>query len=138
METLAIIGSAIIFLSFSILVLFVLINISSRLALIILLLVPVLSILLLPDTSISFLSYRQMLLADGIVPINNFHILLMLWSALISMILYTEFLTWYLAKGSRMRKERNSNSSSENLKGLIWNVKNTIEKVKADLQNRLA
>jgi hypothetical protein len=40
-----------------------------------------------------------MSLANGLVPVNNFHILLMIWSTLIGIILYTEFLTWYLGKG---------------------------------------
>ncbi len=123
MDIMALFGSLMLFLLFAVVILFVLINISSRLALIILLLVPVVSILLLPDTTISFLSYRQMLLAEGIVPINNFHILLILWSTLIGMILYTEFLTWYLSKGSRMRKAENEHGISETMESLISDVK---------------
>ncbi|MDY0385864.1 MAG: hypothetical protein RBT65_01780 [Methanolobus sp.] len=103
MEILAFVGSGMLFALFAVLILFVLINMSSRLALIILFLAPLFLILLMPGTSIAFLSYRHMLLANGLVPINNFHILLMLWSTLIGIILYTEFLTWYLARGAKMK-----------------------------------
>ncbi|WMW21842.1 hypothetical protein RE476_10745 [Methanolobus mangrovi] len=104
MGILALIGSGMLFALFAAVVLFVLINMSSRFALIILFLTPLLVIFIMPGTSIAFLSYRHMLLANGLVPINNFHILLMLWSTLIGIILYTEFLTWYLAKGTKMKK----------------------------------
>lgn len=99
----AFIGSSMLFALFAIVVLFVLINMSSRLALIILLVIPIAFILVIPDISIAFLSIEQMSLANGLVPVNNFHILLMIWSTLIGVILYTEFLTWYLGKGKRMK-----------------------------------
>ncbi|WP_406660218.1 hypothetical protein V7O66_10220 [Methanolobus sp. ZRKC3] len=70
-------------------------------ALIILFFTPLLTVLILPGTSIDFLSYRHFLLANGLVPVNNFHILMMVWSTLIGIILYTDFLTWYLAKGKK-------------------------------------
>ncbi|ETA67915.1 MAG: hypothetical protein PWQ51_134 [Methanolobus sp.] len=104
MNIAAFIGSSMLFALFAIVVLFVLINMSSRLALIILLIIPLAFILVIPDISIAFLSIQQMSLANGLVPVNNFHILLMIWSTLIGVILYTEFLTWYLGKGMRMKK----------------------------------
>lgn len=104
MEILAFVGSGMLFALFAVLILFVLINMSSRLALIILFLLPLVFTLAMPGITITFLSYRHMLLANGLVPINNFHILLMLWSTLIGIILYTEFLTWYLARGTKMKK----------------------------------
>ena len=99
MNIAAFIGSSMLFALFAIVVLFVLIKMSSRLALIILLLIPLAFIFIVPDISIAFLSIEQMSLANGLVPVNNFHILLMIWSTLIGIILYTEFLTWYLGKG---------------------------------------
>jgi hypothetical protein len=99
MNIAAFIGSSMLFALFAIVVLFVLIKMSSRLALIILLFIPLAFILIMPDISIAFLSIEQMSLANGLVPVNNFHILLMIWSTLIGIILYTEFLTWYLGKG---------------------------------------
>ena len=106
MGILALTGSVMLFALFAFVVLFILIRISSSLALLILFITPVIFILLMPAASISFLSYRHMLLADGLVPVNNFHILLMMWSTLIVVILYTEFFTWYLGKAIRMRRDR--------------------------------
>ncbi len=63
--------------------------------------IPLFATLILPGTSTGFLAYQHFLLANGLVPVNNFHILLMVWSTLIGIILYTEFLTWYLAKGKK-------------------------------------
>ena len=98
MEILAALASLLIFGIFMLVVLFALITISSISAVIILLFVPVLAVLIMPNTVIAFLSYQHLLLANGLVPINNFHILLFIWSTLIGIILYTEFLTWYLAR----------------------------------------
>lgn len=100
MEILAAIASLMVFGLFVLAVLFVLIDISSILAMVVLLFVPMLVVLIMPKSTIAFLSYQHLLLADGLVPINNFHILLFIWSTLIGIILYTEFLTWYLARKS--------------------------------------
>ncbi|MDW7731358.1 MAG: hypothetical protein SCH66_02890 [Methanolobus sp.] len=101
----AFIGSALLFAVFALTVLFILVAISSRLAMLILLMVPMLAVIILPGTSLAFLSYRHFLFADGLVPVNNFHILLTVWSTLIGIIIYTEFLTWYLKTGKRKRAE---------------------------------
>jgi hypothetical protein len=98
MEILAALASLFVFGIFTLVVLFALIAVSSISAVIIMLFVPVLAVLIMPNTVIAFLSYRHLLLANGMVPINNFHILLFIWSTLIGIILYTEFLTWYLAR----------------------------------------
>lgn len=137
MGILAFVGSGMLFALFAVVVLFVLINMSSRLALIILFLTPLIFILLMPGTSMAFLSYRQMLLANGLVPINNFHILLMLWSTLIGIILYTEFLTWYLGKGTKMKKESTGKSQNmETFGNVLQNTSHAIEKAKNNLQKR--
>jgi hypothetical protein len=98
MDILAALASLFVFGIFTLVVLFALIAVSSISAVIILLFVPVLAVLIMPTTVIAFLSYQHLLLANGMVPINNFHILLFIWSTLIGIILYTEFLTWYLAR----------------------------------------
>ena len=95
MEILAALASLFVFGIFTLVVLFALIAVSSISAVIIMLFVPVLAVLIIPNTVIAFLSYQHLLLANGMVPINNFHILLFIWSTLIGIILYTEFLTWY-------------------------------------------
>lgn len=137
MEIMAFTGSAILFALFAVVVLFVLINMSSRLAMIILFIIPVLSVLVIPDTAIAFLSYRQMLLANGLVPINNFHILLIIWSTLIGIILYTEFLTWYLAKGRHVREKKTAENRSNKTSGSIQkNLFSVFEKTKKSLLRR--
>lgn len=128
MGIIALIGSALLFAIFSFVVLFALVNISSRLATMILFLVPLLGTLILPGTSIAFLSYQHFLLASGLVPVNNFHILLMVWSTLIGIILYTEFLTWYLAKG-----KGNSGES----KIYLANIQNTLSAFIAVMKDKV-
>ncbi|MEA1905459.1 MAG: hypothetical protein U9N12_00705 [Euryarchaeota archaeon] len=80
------------------LVLILLIRLSSFIAAILLLGIPLILVLALPDQSVAFLSYQQAVFGDGLIPINNLHILLFIWSALIAVILYTEFITWYLGR----------------------------------------
>lgn len=137
MEILPLIGSVILFAIFAIVVLFVLINISSRLALVVLFVTPILFVLLLPGTVISFLSIQHMLLADGLVPVNNFHILLMIWSTLIGIILYTEFLTWYLGKGRKTKNEtQDLNKANDSFDTIQKNTSALIEKAKEGLLKR--
>jgi hypothetical protein len=136
MEILAFIGSAILFALFTLVVLFVLIKMSARLALIILFLIPVIPVLLMPGIAISFLSHRHMLLADGLVPINNFHILLMLWSTLVGLILYTEFLTWYLRKGRSISKGADKNKSANPFATIQESTSTAIGTVKNGLLKR--
>jgi hypothetical protein len=112
MEILAFIGSAMLFATFALTVLFILIRISSRLAMLFLLAVPLMAVIIMPGTSMAFLSYEQFLFAGGMVPVNNFHILLTIWSTLIGIILYTEFLTWYLSKGKRRKAEEHASGTS--------------------------
>lgn len=132
----AFIGSSMLFALFAIVVLFVLINMSSRLALMILLIIPLIFILVLPDISIAFLSYEQMSLVNGLVPVNNFHILLMLWSTLIGVILYTEFLTWYLGKGIRMKNNSDGSSNNRFSAEMEKSVYNAIAKARTILSKQ--
>ncbi|MDP2216952.1 MAG: hypothetical protein Q8J68_06695 [Methanolobus sp.] len=113
MEILAFIGCAMLFITFALTVLFILIKISSRLAMLVLVAVPLFAVIIMPGTSVAFLSYEHFLFAKGLVPVNNFHILLMMWSTLTGIILYTEFLTWYLTKGKRRKEEIKASDASE-------------------------
>jgi predicted membrane protein len=112
MDILAFIGSAMLFVTFALTVLFILIRISSRLAMLVLVAVPLLAVIIMPGISVVFLSYEHFLFAKGLVPVNNFHILLTIWSTLIGIILYTEFLTWYLSKGKRRTAEEHTSGTS--------------------------
>ncbi|WP_406656137.1 hypothetical protein V7O62_09765 [Methanolobus sp. ZRKC2] len=133
MEFLAFIGSALLFAIFALTVLFVLVAVSSRLATLILLVLPILAVIVLPGTSLAFLSYRHFLFAEGLVPVNNFHILLTVWSTLIGIILYTEFLTWYLKTGKRKRSEGQKTELPANVRGLL---EKSVVRLKAILAKR--
>ncbi len=119
MELLAFIGSAMLFTVFALTVLFILVAVSSRLAMLTLLVIPILAVIILPGTSVAFLSYRHFLFADGLVPVNNFHILLIIWSTLMGIIISTEFLTWYLKTGKRKRAGEQRATQSPDIKKLL-------------------
>ncbi|KGK99004.1 hypothetical protein LI82_02920 [Methanococcoides methylutens] len=96
------IGTAVlVFALFAAIVLYLLVNYSSLMAAISLLLLPLVTIVAIPETANAFLAYEHARLAGGLVPINNYHLLLFVWSTIIGIILYTEFLTWYLSKNKR-------------------------------------
>lgn len=90
-----------VFALFAAIVLYLLVNYSSLMAAIVLLLLPLVTIVAIPETANAFLAHEHARLAGGVVPINNYHLLLFVWSTIIGIILYTEFLTWYLSKNKR-------------------------------------
>ncbi|MFP4654150.1 MAG: hypothetical protein ACLFMM_00455 [Methanohalobium sp.] len=92
------ITSMLVFGIYSLLVLLLLINVSSMMAILLLIIAPVGSVLIIPEAIIGFLTHQHIVLANGLVPVNNLHILLIIWSTLTGLILYTEFLTWYLSR----------------------------------------
>ncbi|MCD4800106.1 MAG: hypothetical protein K8R01_00740 [Methanococcoides sp.] len=90
--------AVIIFGLLSAIVLYLLVNYSSLIAGVVLLGIPLVIMLVIPDAAIGFLTHEHVRLAGGVVPINNYHLLLFAWSTIIGIILYTEFLTWYLSR----------------------------------------
>ncbi|MDA0524575.1 hypothetical protein [Methanococcoides alaskense] len=90
--------AVIIFGLLSAIVLYLLVNYSSLIAGVVLLGIPLAIMLVIPNAAIEFLNHEHVRLAGGIVPINNYHLLLFTWSTIIGIILYTEFLTWYLSR----------------------------------------
>ncbi|ABE52738.1 hypothetical protein [Methanococcoides burtonii] len=93
--------AVIIFGLLSTIVLYLLVNYSSLVAGLVLLGIPLGTMLVSPNIATGFLAHEHVRLAGGTVPINNYHILLFTWSTIIGIILYTEFLTWYLSKKKR-------------------------------------
>lgn len=91
--------SAILYLVYIALVFALLIRLSSFVAAIALLATPILLLLISPERSIAFLAHQHLALGNGILPVHNLHILLFIWSSLLAIILYTEFITWYLGRG---------------------------------------
>lgn len=90
--------SLIMFTLLTLLAILLMVYISSAVAILALLLLPLACIFIMPDTALSFLSFRHVVLAEGNVPINNYHVLFFVWSALVGMIVYSEIFTWYLGK----------------------------------------
>lgn len=90
--------SLVIFALLSLMAILLMVYVSSAVAILALLLVPLTCIFIMSDTALSFLAFRHVVLAEGNVPINNYHVLLFIWSTLIGMIVYSEIFTWYLGR----------------------------------------
>ena len=86
--------SFLIFFIYAMVILIILVYISPVFSAVVMILVPVASIYLLPDPAVQFLSLNQFTFMG--VPIYNIHILLLIWSALIGIVVYSELLSWYL------------------------------------------
>ncbi len=136
MDIYGLIISTLIFGVFSVLTLFALINLSAIMALLILISLPMIVILIMPSVATSFLSHQHVLLADGAVPINNYHILLFIWSTLIGIILYTEFLTWYMVRARRPRKDSNVSHVPDNVRSALDQVIRLIRDSTELIRNR--
>ncbi|MEA1984862.1 MAG: hypothetical protein U9N13_04350 [Euryarchaeota archaeon] len=136
MDIYGLIISTLIFGIFSFLTLFALINLSSTMALLVLIGLPLIVIIVMPGVAISFLSHQHVLLADGAVPINNYHILLFIWSTLTGIILYTEFLTWYMVKARRPRKDQNVSQVPDNVRSTLDQVIRLIRDSTELIRNR--
>ncbi len=79
---------------YTMIVLITLVYISPIVSAVLMIAVPVALIYALPGPSVQFFSLQQFTFMG--VPIHNIHILLMLWSALIGVVVYSELLSWYL------------------------------------------
>lgn len=88
--------SIIIFLIYVILILMVMILVSPILSALLLILLPVVSVFLLPEQAIQFFSIEQF--SFGGLYIQNIHIMLSIWSALIGIVAYSEIVSWYLLR----------------------------------------
>lgn len=98
MDILMFIVSIVIFAILSVAVLFLMFRYSSFFAMLLLTLPFLLAALILPDFTQSFLSHEHFLLGNGQVPVNNYHVLFIVWSTLTGIIVYSEFLTWYMGR----------------------------------------
>ena len=96
----------IIFISYIFLILLTMLFVSSYLAAFIMMFIPILVLIVKPDFVIEFLSYEQGEFLNGMLTINNLHILLLIWSALLSIIIYTELLSWYISRGTQKHETK--------------------------------
>ena len=106
----------IIFVAYILLILLTMLFISSYLAALIMLFIPIIIIIIQPDFGIEFLSYKQGEFLNGMLIINNLHILLFIWSALFSIIFYTELLSWYISRDTQKHEIQKSGIYEPELK----------------------
>ncbi len=94
--------SLLVFFIYALIILLILVYVSPLLSAAVLIIVPVIIILLLPTQAQDFLSVEQFSFA---VPVNNIHILLMIWSAFIGIIAYAEVVSWYLLREAKPKSQ---------------------------------
>lgn len=85
--------SLLVFAIYTMLILLILVYISPLLSALLMVVIPVAFVFFMPVTMVEFLTIEQF---STISPIYNFHVLLMIWSALVGIIAYSEILSWYL------------------------------------------
>jgi hypothetical protein len=88
--------SIMLFFIYSLIILGILIYVSPLLSAFIMILIPVVSIIILPEGAAGFFSIMQFSYYG--IQIFNLHILLLIWSAFVGIISYAEVLTWYLLR----------------------------------------
>jgi hypothetical protein len=88
--------SIMLFFIYSLIILGILIYVSPLLSAFIMILIPVVSIIILPEGAVGFFSIMQFSYYG--IQIFNLHILLLIWSAFAGIISYAEVLTWYLLR----------------------------------------
>lgn len=115
------IGSFLIFSIYIILILIILIYISPVLSALVMILVPILFVLIMPESSIEFFSLKQFSFVEGRVPMYNIHILLIIWSVMIGIIVYTEVIFYVL-------RDKESESASQRSKIQDFLMKLNIKK----------
>jgi len=77
---------------------FIIIYVSSFAGIVFMLLVPLIGVMIAPEEMAGFLSYKLFAIMDGAISMRNIHILLAFWAAFLSIVIYTEFLGWYMAR----------------------------------------
>ncbi len=102
--------SILLLLIYAVLVGMTIVYISAIVGTVLMLLVPLIGVLTMPERMAEFLSVELFSIMDGAISMRNIHILLAIWTAFLSIVLYTEFLSWYMA---RIRVENNGNEFSE-------------------------
>jgi predicted membrane protein len=88
------------------LILIIVLYVSPVLSAIVMFVIPAVFVIFMPDEAIQFLSTMQF--SFGGIVIQNMHILLLIWSAIIGVIAYSEILSWYFFRGQKLgSKQRN-------------------------------
>ena len=101
--------SFLLFFIYAMVILILLIYISPVISAIVMIILPIVITLVFPGPVSQFLSILQFSYMG--VPVNNIHLMLMLWSALLGIIIYSELLSWYLL----MDKTDDNNEESKEI-----------------------
>ncbi len=107
METL----SLLLFFIYAMITLIILVYLSPILSAILMIIIPVVIVFLYPEPVAQFFSIEQFSFQG--VPVNNIHIMLMTWSALLGIIIYSEFLSWYLLRDVNRTVDKKEISMTE-------------------------
>lgn len=102
--------SFLLFFIYAMVILILIIYVSPIISAIVMIIIPVAIVLLFPEPVAQFLSIEQFSFTG--VPVHNIHILLMLWSALMGIIIYSELLSWYLLIDESRSEEKKGISLS--------------------------
>lgn len=98
---------------YALLVLLIMIFFSIVIAGLVMLIVPIACIFLLPDVATQFLAVEQHVFLDGTVAIYNLHVLLFIWASLLSVIISTRFITWYIMQAPTRPAARARDTTSK-------------------------
>ncbi|MBU3967228.1 MAG: hypothetical protein KKG76_07645 [Euryarchaeota archaeon] len=88
--------SFLLFFIYAMVTLIILVYLSPIISAIFMIIIPVAIVFLYPEPVAQFFSIEQFSYQG--VSVNNIHIMLMLWSALLGVIIYSELLSWYLLR----------------------------------------
>ena len=103
--------SLLLFFIYAMITIIILVYLSPIVSAILMIIIPVVIVFLYPEPVAQFFSIEQ--LSYQGVPVNNIHIMLMLWSALLGIIIYSEFLSWYLLKDVSSTEDKKAISITE-------------------------
>lgn len=98
--------SLLVFFIYIVLILVTILYISPIISVLVMIFIPLASVYFLPERAIQFLSINQFSFVEGRVLIQNIHILLLIWSAIIGIVVYTEIVSWYLLLDERPERKK--------------------------------
>lgn len=88
--------SLMLFFIYAMITLMILVYLSPKVSAVLMIIIPVAIVFLYPEPVAQFFSIEQFSYQG--MPVYNIHVMLMLWSALLGIIIYSEFLSWYLLR----------------------------------------
>jgi len=103
--------SLLLFFIYAMITLIILVYLSPIVSAILMIIIPVAIVFLYPEPVAQFFSIEQFSYQG--MPVYNIHIMLMLWSALLGIVIYSEFLSWYLLRDVSRTEDKKAISITE-------------------------